>query len=270
MQMKIKIGNLIVILSYLRGFTGYWINDVIRASSILIILIYIYGLSKVCQKMIKYTFPGCRTVFPWNYSGNCYNVDISLLNMRVKIIHAGNSHFCGQRSTVQLIWIRKNSKRIFHRPPNNQSAINFTTTQILFVFVWLPRQYRVDSYCLICIRTDFSYSLIYFGCQSLWVQLPFFSISPSFPTISLLALTDFYTLMWALLWFVSSLELWTLWQPQVQKSNQNQNYGNPSQFELKQKLLFDLLIYWPSRQKSVLYYGFYHILLIICLQEKTI
>ena len=162
MQMKIKIGNLILTLSYLGGFTGYWINDVIRASSILIILIYIYGLSKVCQKMIKYTFPGCRTVFPWNYSGNCYNVDISLLNMRVKIIHAGNSHFCGQRSTVQLIWIRKNSKRIFHRPPNKQSAINFTTTQILFVLVWLPRQYRVDSYCLICIRTNFSYSLILF------------------------------------------------------------------------------------------------------------
>ena len=70
--------------------------------------------------------------------------------------------------------------------------------------------------------------------------------------------------------YVVCFLLWTLWQPQVQKSNQNQNYGNPSQLELKQKLLFDLLIYWPSRQKSVLYYGFYHILLIICLQEKTI
>ena len=94
------------------------------------------------------------------------------------IIHAWNSRFCGQRSTVPLIWIQKNSRRIFHRPPNKQSAINFTTTQILFVLVWLPRQYRVDSYCLICISTDISYSLIYFGCQSLWVQLPFFPFPP--------------------------------------------------------------------------------------------
>ena len=167
---------------------------------------------------------------------------------------------------VPLIWIRKNSRRIFHRPPNKQSAINFTTTQILFVLVWLPKQYRVDSYCLICIRTDFSYPLILFWMPIIVSTIAFFSISLSFQTIRILALIDFYTL---LLWFVSSLELWTLWQPQVQKSNQNQNYGNPSQFELKQKLLFDLLIYWPSRQKSV-YYGFYHILLIICLQEKTI